>query len=69
MTNLSIGDTVIYSTFGGTRRTVRVTGFGEKNGEQVFDGELLERTVGLEAGDSVWGYFSQVERVEKAGVN
>ncbi len=67
---LAIGDTVIYSTFGGSRRKVRVVGFGEKNGERLFDGELLERAVGLDVGDSVWGYFSQVEQVvEKAGVN
>ncbi len=64
---ISIGDTLIYSTFGGARRVVRVVGFGEKNGEPVFDGVLLRRAVGFEMGEgaSVWGYFSQIETIDR----
>ncbi len=62
--DISIGDTLIYSTFGGARRKVRVVEFGEKNGQPLFDGVLLERAPGLEVGESVWGYLSQVESKE-----
>ena len=44
---------------------MRVTGFGEKNGDRVFDGVLVDRAPGLKVGDEVWGYFSQVEKVVK----
>ncbi len=62
---ISIGDTLIYSTFGGARRVVRVVGFGEKNGQPLFDGVLLRRAVGLEVGECVWGYFSQIETIDR----
>ena len=61
---VAIGDTVIYCAFGGARRLVRVVGFGEKNGQPLFDGVLLEPAVGLEVGECVWGYFSQIQSVD-----
>ena len=64
--NISIGDTLIYSAFGAARRMVRVVGFGEKNGQPLFDGVLLRSAAGFGMGEGacVWGYFSQIESID-----
>lgn len=58
----AVGDTVVYRTFGGERRTVVVTARYEdvKNGEPGFDARS-HRASGAAVG--VWGYDRQIEAV------
>lgn len=51
----TVGEMIVYRTFGGTRRAVRVTEvFGDvKNGFPGFDGED-------HSGNKYWGYSDQI---------
>ena len=53
--DVQIGDVIIYATYGGEHRTVKVTFVSQdiKNGRAGFDGVTLE-------GLPVWGYCSQI---------
>ncbi len=72
-----VGDVIIYSPFGGSRRKVKVTNreANIKNGRPGFDGETLEedgqppRTFRLPSGEvtggECWGYDDQITGVER----
>ena len=55
----SVGDTIVYYTFGGLYRTVVVTYRDEdiKNGHPGFDGVMVD------TGEDVWGYDDQIVEV------
>ena len=55
------GDIVTYEPFGGGRRVVLVINVYDeiKNGQPGFDGRELE------GGGDVWGYNSQIIRIEE----
>jgi len=57
------GDIIIYSPFGGGERRVRVLTKEDdvKNGRPGFDGDLLDGDTVI---GQVWGYDSQIVRVE-----
>lgn len=59
-----VGDWIEYETFGGGRRTCRVTAkFPDvKNGEPGFDA-VTEEDLATRNADGVWGYDSQIVRV------
>jgi hypothetical protein len=58
----NIGDTIVYSPFGGGERTVLVKNkeADVKNGEPGFDGVLTDPNVEY---PGVWGYDFQIIRV------
>lgn len=58
----NVGDTIVYSTFGGDLRVVLVEGKDEdiKNGCPGFDGTVIE---GPDIGMGVWGYDNQIVEV------
>lgn len=66
MMEYNIGDTVVYRTFGGDKRTVRVTFKSDdiKNGRPGFDGVVVSSTAGL-PDTRVWGYDDQITEVKK----
>lgn len=57
------GSVIVYVSFGGGRRTVKVESKEEdiKNGRPGFDGILIVN--GKETEDGVWGYDDQIVRV------
>lgn len=61
----NIGSVIVYRSFGGSRRTVKVENMEDdiKNGRPGFDGTLIVN--GEETDEGVWGYDSQIERVVK----
>lgn len=57
-----VGSVIVYSPFGGGRRTVRVDEKDSdiKNGRPGFGGVLLKDGEPVEDGGGVWGYDSQI---------
>lgn len=59
ISDLSLGDVIEYSTFGGDKRVVKIEYLDEdiKNGRAGFDG----RTIDMDY--PVWGYCEQITRI------